>query len=189
MYALLAGCSNLGAILAGNFGAAFMRSYQLRGSETIVQISLRFFKNTSRKLSVSWSEKTVCSIVATAFKRPLRKWNADFFLQILQWPAHRRAQVELTRGIFLDARRSSQHTRWALGCCSNNQIRIFQTARSRLYRGRFLQPNTHFLSIFRDLQDRHTFAPLLIQKLQIFCENLQKICNFFRCLQNVAEIV
>ena len=80
-------------------------------------------------------------------------------------------------------------TRWALGCCSNNQIRIFQTARSRLYRGRFLQPNTHFLSIFRDLQDRHTFAPLQIQNLQIFCEILQNFANFLRFLQNVAEIV
>ena len=68
-------------------------------------------------------------------------------------------------------------------------MRIFQTARSRLYRGRFLQPNTHFLSIFRDLQDRHTFAPLEIQNLQIFCENLQNFGNFLRFLQNVAEIV
>ena len=80
-------------------------------------------------------------------------------------------------------------TRLALGYCSNNQMRIFQTARSRLYRGRFLQPNTHFFSIFQDLQDRHTFAPLQIQKLQIFCENLQNFGNFLIFFANVAEIV
>ena len=39
--------------------------------------------------------------------------------------------------------------RLALGYCSNNQKRIFQMARSRLYRGRFLQPNTHFFGIFK----------------------------------------
>ena len=38
-----------------------------------------------------------------------------------------------------------------------------------------------FFSIFRDLQDLQTFAPLQIQKLQIyyFCENLQKIYKFW----------
>ena len=38
--------------------------------------------------------------------------------------------------------------RWALGCCSNNQIRNLQTARSRLHRRRFLRPNTHFSAFF-----------------------------------------
>ena len=66
--------------------------------------------------------------------------------------------VHVQQGPLREAERES--TRLALDCCSNNQKRIFLMARSRLYRGRFLQPNTHFKSIFRDLQDRHTFAPL-----------------------------
>ena len=73
-------------------------------------------------------------------------------------------------------------TRWALCCCSNYQIRIFQTARSRLYRGRFLQPNTHFLSIFRDLQYFHAFAPL---RTQNFSKNLP---YFFLILTEISQI-
>ena len=46
------------------------------------------------------------------------------------------------------------------------QVKLWK-ARSRLYQRRFLQPNINFCSVFRDLQDLHSFAPLYIQNLQI----------------------
>ena len=45
-----------------------------------------------------------------------------------------------------------------------------------------------FCSIFRDLQDSQTFAPLQIQNLLNFCNCLQFFGNFSRFLQTFAEI-
>ena len=57
-------------------------------------------------------------------------------------------------------------------------------ARSRLYRSRFLQPNTHFdsfCSAFRDLQEYHSFAPLQIQYFSKFSsESFRNFQNFFQ---------
>ena len=57
-------------------------------------------------------------------------------------------------------------------------------ARSRLYRSRFLQPNTQysFCSIFRDLQEDHSFAPLQIQDFSKFSS--ESFCNFQSFVQN-----
>ena len=70
-------------------------------------------------------------------------------------------------------------------------------ARSRLYRSRFLQPNTNFCSIFRNLQDDHSFPPPPIQYFSKFSsESFCKFSNFppkftifSQCSSNCAQIL
>ena len=52
-----------------------------------------------------------------------------------------------------------------------------------MYRSRFLQPNTHFVGIFRDLQDLHSFAPLPIQYVSNISS--ESSCNFQNFVQNL----
>ena len=61
-----------------------------------------------------------------------------------------------------------------LGSTTNYQFRKFQTARSRLYQSRFLQPNTHFAA-FSEIYKIH--KPLHRSKFKI-CIIFAFVCNF-----------
>ena len=56
-------------------------------------------------------------------------------------------------------------------------------ARSRLYRRRFLQVNTHWKAFFEIYKILHTFAPIQSKNLQIFAllcffSRTSRFCNF-----------
>ena len=78
----------------------------------------------------------------------------------------------------------------ALGLLSsNNQIWQFETARSRLYRSRFLWPNTHFSAFFmfyKICKPLHRSKCKIHRFSQFFCKFLGNSLDFIKIFWNLS---
>ena len=80
---------------------------------------------------------------------------------------------------------AASFTSTILGSTTNYQFRKFQTARSRLYQSRFLQPNTHFAA-FSEIYKIH--KPLHRSKFKI-CRIFAIVCNFSVNFRDFCKIL
>ena len=86
----------------------------------------------------------------------------------------------------------SSNTSPPLGTCTNYQFRKFQTARSRLYQSRFLQPNTHFAGFFEIYKIHKPLHRSKIKNFRIFAilfwKNSVNSRDFLQIFLKSAEI-
>ena len=112
----------------------------------------------------------------------VRGWSGAFSEPLERKKDKTKCSFSIFRDLQSPLRAKKTCTHFFKGRSTNYQFRKFQTARSRLYQSRFLQPNTYFAAFFEIYKIHIPSHRFETQHLQI-CKILQKFGEFSRFLQ------